>query len=89
MTTTKTILIAAGGAAVTFALIWLGATGHLGGEPQGDFQGRLAMLLLPAEIIGDVFGTTTSFIIAGFLEFFSLYWLGLFSWSRRQARKRA
>lgn len=86
MTMTKTILVAAGGAAVTFALFLLGI--HFGDKPPGDIFQRLLILLLPAEIIAEVFGTRASFLIAGFLEFFLMYLLGLLCWEGVRARKR-
>lgn len=88
MKTTKIILIATAGAAVTFTLLWLGATGHFGGEPLGAFRRSLYVLLLPAELIGESVGSFTSFLITGVLEFFLIYVLGLFCWERVRARKR-
>ncbi len=78
MTKKQTILIAATGAAVTLALLLLVI--NLGDKPPGAFGSRLLILLLPAEIIGETFGTRASFLMAGFLEFFFLYMLGLLSW---------
>ena len=66
MTTTKMILIAATGAAVTFALLLL-VINNLGAKPPGALGERLLILLLPAEIVADIFGTRASFLIAGFL----------------------
>jgi hypothetical protein len=86
MTTTKTILIAATGAAVTLALLLLVI--NLGDNPPGAVGERLVILLLPAEIIGETFGTRASFLIAGFLEFFLIYMLGLLCWKWVRARKR-
>ena len=88
MTTMKMILLATTGAAVTFALLWLGATGHFGGEPLGAFRRSLYVLLLPAELIGETVGSFTSFLIAGFLEFFVVYVLGLLCWQWGRARTR-
>ncbi len=87
MKTTKIILIAAAAAAVTFTLLWLGATGHFGGEPLGAFRRSLYVLLLPAELIGESVESFTSFLIAGFLEFFVIYVLGLLCWEWGRARK--
>ena len=87
MTTMKMILIAATGAAVTFALFWLGI--HVGGKPPGAMGRSQLILLLPAEFIADIFGTRASFLIAGFLEFFFVYILGLLSWRCIRAGKRA
>ncbi len=87
MKTTKIILLATAGAAVTFTLLWLGATGHFGGEPLGAFRRCLYVLLLPAALIGESVGSFTSFLITGFLEFFLIYLLGFFCWER-VARKR-
>ena len=87
MTMTKTILIAATGAVVTLALLlWVI---NLGDKPPGALGERLLILLLPAEIIGETFGTRASFLIAGFLEFFFGYILGLLSWRCIRAGKRA
>ena len=88
MTTMKLILIAASGAAMTFALLWLGATGHFGGEPLGAFRRSLYVLLLPAELIGESVGSFTSFLIVGFVQFFLPYLLALFSWRWSRASKR-
>ncbi len=88
MKTTKIILIAAAAAAVTFTLLWLGATGHFGGEPLGASRRSLYVLLLPAELIGEAVGSFTSFLIAGFLEFFAVYVLGLFCWEWGRAQRR-
>ncbi len=89
MTATKIILIvliAAGAGATTFALILWGL--HLGGDPLSGFRRSLLMLLLPAEIIGELLESRTSFLIVGFLEFFVPYLLGLLGWSWIHARKR-
>jgi hypothetical protein len=88
MTTTKMILIAATGAAVTFALLLL-AINNLGAKPPGALGERLVILLIPAEIIGETFGTRASFLMAGFLEFFLAYLLGLLSWRCIRAGQRA
>ncbi len=87
MKTTKIILIATAGAAVTLALLWLGATGHFGGEPLGAFRRSLYVLLLPADLIGESLGSFTSFLIIGFLQFFLPYLLALFSWRWIRASK--
>ena len=88
MTTTKMILIAATGAAVTFALLLL-AINNLGAKPPGALGERLVILLIPAEIIGETFGNRASFLIAGFLEFFFAYLIGLLSWRCIRAGQRA
>lgn len=86
MTSTKTIIIAAGGAAATFGLIYLGAKYHPGMKLLGPLHMSLLYLLLPAEWIGEACSSFTLFLIVGFLEFFYPYWLGLRIWN---ARKRA
>lgn len=83
----KIIPSAVVGAAVTLTLLWLGATGHFGGEPLGAFRRSLYLLLLPAELIGEAAGSFTSFLIAGFLEFFVIYVLGLLLWEWARSRK--
>ncbi len=87
MKTTNIIPKAVAGAALTLALVWLGATGHFGGEPLGNFRRSLYLLLLPAELIGESAGSFTAFLIAGFLEFFIIYVLGLLFWEWAHARK--
>ena len=62
---------------------------NLGDKPPGALGERLVILLLPAEIIGETFGTRASFLIAGFLEFFFAYLIGLLSWTCIRAGKRA
>lgn len=88
MKTTKIILIAAAGAALTFALLWLGATGHLGGQPLGAFRRSLYVLLLPAELFGESLASFPSFLIVGFLQFFLPYFLALISWRWIRAPRR-
>jgi hypothetical protein len=87
MTTKRTVIIAAGSAAVTFRLIYLGAFGHLGGEFLGPFQLCLIGLLLPAVIFGEGCQSFIIFLIVGFLEFFLLYWTILRTWSGRKRVK--
>lgn len=89
MTTTKRVVIAAGGAAVTFALILLAIRIQFGnGLPSG--LGLMPLyLLLPAEILGEVLGSRAVFLTVGFLEFFFVYMLGLRCWEWLQARKGA
>ncbi len=87
MKMTKIILIAAGAAAVTFTLL-LSAINNLGDKPPGALGERLVILLLPAAIIGETFGSRASFLIAGFLEFFLVFLLGLLCWRRIRASKR-
>ena len=62
---------------------------NLGDNPPGALGERLLILLLPAEVIGETFGTRASFLIAGFLEFFFAYLIGLLSWRCIRAGKRA
>ncbi len=88
MKTIKIILIATAGAAATLALLWLGATGHFGGEPLGGFRRSLYLLLLPAELIAESVGSFESFLIVGFLQFFVPYLLALLTWRLIHASKR-
>ena len=80
MTTTKMILIAAGGAAMTFALILFAIHMQLASKLPSGFGLIPFFLLLPAEIIGEVLASRAAFLITGFLEFFLIYLLGLFGW---------
>ncbi len=73
---------------MTFALLLL-VINNLGAKPPGDLGERLVILLLPAEIIGETFGTRASFLMAGFLEFFFAYLIGLLSWRCIRAGQRA
>ena len=88
MTTTKRILVAAGGAGVTFALILFACHTHLAtkGLPSG-FGLIPFYLLVPAELLGETLSSRAAFLITGFLEFFLLWWLGLLGWGWRHRRK--
>lgn len=90
MTTTKRILIAAGGAAVTFALLYFACqqVHALMGLPRG-FGLIPFYLLLPAYALGEALSSRTTFLITGFLEFFLLWWLALGCWEWIQPRKRS
>lgn len=90
MTTTKRILIAAGGAAATFALVFFACQLHLAarGLPRG-FGLIPFCLLLPAELLAEVLSSRAAFLVTGFLEFFLLWWLALGCWGWRQPRKRS
>ena len=90
MTTTKRILIAAGAAAVTFALVLFACQQihAIMGLPRG-FGLIPFCLLLPAYVLGEVLSSRTAFLMTGFLEFFLLWWLGLLGWARLRARKRS
>ena len=90
MTTTKRILIAAGAAAVTFALIFFGCQQihAIMGLPRG-FALIPFYLLLPAELLGESLSSRAAFLITGFLEFFLLWWLALGCWGWMQPRKRS
>jgi len=88
MTTTKRLLIAAGGGAVTFALILFATHLQLASGRLPSGFGRIPFyLLLPAEILGEVLASRAAFLITGFLEFFLIYLLGLFGWRRLHGRK--
>jgi len=89
MTTTKRILIAAGAAAATFALILFAIHTQFASKPPSGFGLIPLYLLLPAELLGEVLGSRAVFLITGFLEFFFLYMLGLLCWEWVHARKRA
>jgi hypothetical protein len=90
MTTTQRILIATGGAAVTFALLFFACQQihALMGLPRG-FGLIPFYLLLPAELFAEALSSRTAFLMTGFLEFFLLWWLALFAWARLQPRKRS
>jgi len=90
MATTKMILIAAGGAAMTFALLLFATHLQLASGRLPSGFGRIPFyLLLPGEILGEVLASRAAFLITGFLEFFLIYLLGLFGWSWLHGRKRA
>jgi DMSO/TMAO reductase YedYZ heme-binding membrane subunit len=88
MTPTKRLLLAAGAAALTFALLFGVCRLHLAtrGLPSG-----LALipfyLLLPAEALGEAVGRA-AFLVTGFLQFFLLWWLALGSWGWMRSRTR-
>ncbi len=86
MTTTKMILIAAGGAAMTFALVL--AVIQLVSKPPSGFGMIPFLLLLPAELLGETLASRAAFLITGFMEFLLIYWLGLSGWRRVHGRKR-
>lgn len=90
MTTTKRILIAAGAAAVTFALLFFACQQiqALMGLPRG-FGLIPFYLLLPAELLGESLGSRAAFLMTGFLEFFLLWWIGLCCWSWAHPKKHA
>ena len=89
MTTNKRILIAAGAAAVTFALVLFACQQihAIMGLPRG-FGLIPFCLLLPAELLAEALSSRTAFLMTGFLQFFLLWWLGLLGWGRLQPRKR-
>lgn len=88
MKTTKIILIAAGGAAVTFALLLFAVHIQLASKlPSG--LGLIPFFpLLPAYVLGEVLASRAAFLITGFLEFFLIYLLGLLAWGWIRGRKR-
>jgi hypothetical protein len=88
MSTTKIILIAAGSAAITFALLLFAIHSQLASGLPSGFGRILFLPLLPAYVLGEVLESRPAFLITGFLEFFSIYLLGLLGWSRIHARKR-
>ncbi len=88
MTTTKTILIAAGSAAITFALLLFVCHSQLATKLPSGFGLIPFFLLFPAYVLGEVLESRPAFLITGFLEFFLIYFLGLLGWSRSHARKR-
>lgn len=90
MTTTKRILIAAGGAAVTFALLYFACQQI---QALTDFPSGFALipfyLIFPAYVVAEVLGSRAAFLMTGFLEFFLLWWLALLAWGRMQPRERS
>jgi hypothetical protein len=88
MTKTKRLLIAAGGGAVTFALILFAAHNQLASKLPSGFGMIPLYLLLPLEIVGEVLASRAAALITGFLEFFLLWWLALLCWAWTQPRKR-
>jgi hypothetical protein len=90
MTTTKRILIAAGAAAATFALLSFACqqVHALMGLPR-SFGLIPFYLLLPAEVLAEALSSRTAFLITGFLEFFFLWWLALGCWGWMQPRKKS
>jgi len=89
MTMMKMILIAATGAAVTFALVLSACHNQLASQIPRGFGLIPFYLLLPAELLGESLSSRTAFLMTGFLEFFLLWWLGLLGWARLHARKRS
>ncbi len=88
MTTTKRMLVAAGAGAVTFALIWYAAHIQLATQLPSGVALIPFYLLLPAELLGETLASRAVFLIAGFLEFFLLWWLALLCRGWMQPRKR-
>lgn len=86
MTTTRLSFVAAGGAAVTFALIWFAI--QLVNKPPSGLGLIPFFLLLPAELLGETLASRAAFLITGFLEFFLIYLLGLLGWEWIRARRR-
>jgi hypothetical protein len=80
MTATKRLLIAAGGAAVTFALILFATHIQLASKLPSGFGLIPFYLLLPAELLGETLASRAAFLITGFLEFFLLWWIALLGW---------
>ena len=88
MTTSKRLLIAAGGGAVTFALILFATHLQLASKLPSGFSLIPFYLLLPAEILGEVLASRAAFLMTGFLEFFLLWWLVILCWRWFRGRKR-
>ena len=84
MTTTNRLLIAAGGGAVTFALILFAIHIQLATKLPSGFGLIPFYLLLPAELLGETLASRAAFLITGFLELFLLWWLALLCWGRAQ-----
>jgi len=80
MTTIKMILIAAIGAAVTFALLLVACQSQLATKLPSGFGLIPFFLLFPAYVFGEVLGSRAAFLITGFLEFFLLWWVALLGW---------
>ena len=80
MTATKRLLIAAGGAAVTFPLILFATHIQLASKLPSGFGLIPFYLLLPAELLGETLASRAAFLITGFLEFFLLWWIALLGW---------
>ncbi len=87
MTTKRLFFVAAGGAAVTFALILFAI--QLVSKPPSGLGSIPFYLLLPAELLGETLASRTAFLVTGFLEFFLIYLLGLLGWEWIRARRRA
>ncbi len=87
MTTKRVFFIAAGGAAVTFALIWFAI--QLVSKPPSGLGLLPFYLLLPAELLGETLASRAAFLVTGFLEFLLIYLLGLLGWEWTRARRRA
>ena len=88
MNATKIMLIAAGSAAITFALLLFACHAQLATKLPTGFGLIPFFLLLPAYVLGEVLESRPAFLITGFLEFFLIYFLALLGWSRSHARKR-
>ncbi len=86
MTTKRLFFVAAGGAAVTFALIWFAI--QLVSKPPSGLGLIPFYLLLPAELLGETLESRAAFFVTGFLEFLLIYWLGLLGWKWTRARTR-
>ena len=82
------ILIAAIGAAVTFALLLVACQSQLATKLPSGFGLTPFFLLFPAYVFGEVLGSRAAFLITGFLEFFLIYFLGLLGWRSLHGRKR-
>jgi len=89
MTMMKMILIAATGAAVTFALVLSACHNQLASQIPRGFGLIPFYLLLPAYVLGEVLASRTVFLIIGFLEFFVIYLIGILGWIWLRGRKRA
>ena len=88
MTMMKMILIAATGAAVTFALVLSACHNQLASQIPRGFGLIPFYLLLPAYVLGELLESRAAFLSTGFLEFFLVYLLGLLGWRRLHGRKR-
>ena len=80
--------MAAGGGAVTFALIMFATHIQWASKLPSGFGLIPFYLLLPAELLGEILASRAAFLIAGFLEFFLLWWLALLCWRSLGGRKR-
>ena len=89
MSMTKIILIAAGSAAITFALLLSACHSQLATRIPSGFGLIPFYLIVPAYVLGEFLQSRTVFLITGFLEFFPIYFLGLLGWRSLHGRKRA